>query len=293
MYNHHIDTFLSAARLGSFSKAAQELNLTPTAVGKHVDDLERIIGKKLLIRGAQGVKLTEYGACFVNEGSAMKKFSEGVIERTRHSGSGEEKPIRIGNYALAPTAEFNRICSSSSSLARFKTTVVQCDPNRNADDPAFIPPEIEFGLEESAERRVEAEFLPLNTQRLTCLVPTSHRLARKEKLTYEELTGETLVFPSRGNPCITQRFCSYVSQNYPGISILDPPIYYDMEVINRCAEEEKILIGSDRWIDIHPRLVNLPVKWKWEVVFGILWRKDARKEVLAFIKAFKGALKNR
>ena len=47
LYNRHIDTFLCVARLGSFSKAADELHLTPAGVGKHIDDLENIIERKL------------------------------------------------------------------------------------------------------------------------------------------------------------------------------------------------------------------------------------------------------
>ena len=62
-----------------------------------------------------------------------------------------------------------------------------------------------------------------------------------------------------------------------------------MEVINRCAGEDKILIGFERLSRIHPRLINLPVKWNWKVALGVIWRKDARKVVLDFMEAFKEA----
>ena len=290
MYNHHIDTFLSVARLGSFSKAAEELHMTPAGVGKHIDDLEEIIGKKLLIRGTKGVKLTEHGQHFINEGQMMIKMSEEIIERTRFSGSEEVKPIRIGYFPLAPMEKFNQVCLSSPKLSGFNTTVMQYDVNMNTDSFLHEWPEIGFGVEESVENYPEIEFLRLETQKLICAVPARHRLARKKKLTYDDLIGETLYFPSRGNPNLAQRFCNYMRQKYPGITVDAPSIFYDLDVINRCVREGKILVGFDSWQNIHPGLVNLPVKWNWSVPYGVIWQKAARKEVLDFMEAFKKAL---
>ena len=290
MYNHHIDTFLSVARLGSLSKAAEELHLTPAGVGKHIDDLEEIIGKKLLIRGTKGVKLTEYGQYFVNESQKMIKISEEIIERTRFSGSDEIKPISIGYFPLAPMEKFNQICLSSPKLGAFNTTIMQYDVNMNTDSVLQEWPEIGFGVEETVEKYPEIDFLRLETQKLTCAVPARHLLAQKKKLTYDDLAGETLYFPSRGNPNLAQRFCNYLRQKYPGITVNAPSIFYDLDVINRCAREGKILVGFDSWRNIHPGLVNLPVKWNWSVPYGVIWQKNARKEVLDFMAEFKKAL---
>ncbi len=292
MYNHHIDTFLSVARLGSFSKAAEELHMTPAGVGKHIDDLEEIIGKKLMIRGSKGIKLTEQGQHFVNEGQTMIRISEEIIERTRFSASNENKPIRIGYYPLAPMERFNQICLSSAKLREFNTTVIQYDANINTEYISREQPEIGFGVEESVEKYPEIEFLRLETQKLTCVVPARHWLAQKKKLTYDDLAGETLYFPSRGNPDLTQRFCNYIRQKYPGITINAPSIFYDLDVINRCAREGRILVGFDSWSNIHPGLVNLPVTWNWSAPYGVIWQKAARKEVLDFMEAFKEAASN-
>lgn len=54
--------FESAARLGSFSFAANELFVTPGAVAQHVKSLEAWVGKKLFKRNAQGIELTPLGA---------------------------------------------------------------------------------------------------------------------------------------------------------------------------------------------------------------------------------------
>ncbi|MEM9633007.1 MAG: LysR family transcriptional regulator [Pseudomonadota bacterium] len=54
--------FEAAARLQSFTSAADELCVTPGAVAQHVKSLEAHIGEKLFERHAKGVELTKLGA---------------------------------------------------------------------------------------------------------------------------------------------------------------------------------------------------------------------------------------
>ena len=53
--------FESAARLGSFAAAAEELNVTPGAVSQHIKALEDWAGASLFRRKAQGVEITRAG----------------------------------------------------------------------------------------------------------------------------------------------------------------------------------------------------------------------------------------
>lgn len=61
MYKRQLETFLQVARLGSFSKAAQALYITPSAVIQQVNHLEEDFGAQLLVRTTHGVKLTPAG----------------------------------------------------------------------------------------------------------------------------------------------------------------------------------------------------------------------------------------
>lgn len=53
--------FEAAARLGSFTAAAEALSLTQSAVSKQVKLLEDALGQALFVRGARGLKLTAEG----------------------------------------------------------------------------------------------------------------------------------------------------------------------------------------------------------------------------------------
>ena len=61
MENEYIKTFLTTAKLSSFSKASQALYLTPNAVKKRISSFEKELGVTLFIRTNRGVQLTKAG----------------------------------------------------------------------------------------------------------------------------------------------------------------------------------------------------------------------------------------
>lgn len=54
-------TFLTLCKIGSYTKVAQELNITQPAVTQHIKYLEQLYGHKLFLYEARQLKLTEHG----------------------------------------------------------------------------------------------------------------------------------------------------------------------------------------------------------------------------------------
>ena len=74
-----LSAFETSARLGSFTRASQELHLTPSAVSHQVAKLEESLGTKLFVRQDTGVQLTSSGAAYLKKvQSALSLISEGV-----------------------------------------------------------------------------------------------------------------------------------------------------------------------------------------------------------------------
>src|SRR5262249_56774951 len=67
---------LTVAKAGSMGKAATELAVSQPVVSKAIADLERVLGTRLLDRGAQGVEPTLYGR-------ALLKWSVAVFDDLR------------------------------------------------------------------------------------------------------------------------------------------------------------------------------------------------------------------
>src|SRR5687768_702246 len=59
---HHLRIFLTVARLGNFTRAAEELYISQPSISLQVKELERHFGLPLVEREGRGFRLTEAGA---------------------------------------------------------------------------------------------------------------------------------------------------------------------------------------------------------------------------------------
>ena len=73
-------SFEAAARLGSFKKAAEELNVSQSAISHQIKHLEDVLGLALFVRRPRRVELTEAGQTYRE---AVSEAFEKLIEGTR------------------------------------------------------------------------------------------------------------------------------------------------------------------------------------------------------------------
>ena len=78
-----LDYFISAARLGSFTKAAQEWDVMQSTISQSIASLEQELQCPLFIRGAKGVSLTERGQIFFLDALRLKKSFEQAVTSAR------------------------------------------------------------------------------------------------------------------------------------------------------------------------------------------------------------------
>ena len=62
-----IQSFEQVARFGNVARAAEQLNLTPSAVSHQIANLEALIGRPLFLRNARGVTLTPAGEQYLRD----------------------------------------------------------------------------------------------------------------------------------------------------------------------------------------------------------------------------------
>lgn len=73
-------TFVTAARLGSFSAAARQLNLSPAMVGRRIQALEERYRRKLIERSTRSQHLTEEGREFLARAETVLEAAEALAE---------------------------------------------------------------------------------------------------------------------------------------------------------------------------------------------------------------------
>src|SRR5262249_31794239 len=87
---------MGVVECGSMSKAARRLAVSPPVISKAIADMERMLGVRLLDRGAHGVEPTLYGRSLLDTGLAtFDELKQGVrkIETLANPTAGE---IHIG-----------------------------------------------------------------------------------------------------------------------------------------------------------------------------------------------------
>ena len=99
-----IETFLRIAELGSFSRAAEKLGYSQSAVTMQMKQLERELGVRLVDRIPRGAQLTDQGRAFAFYARELMAVSQRAVAAARID-EGDEKgmigSLRIGGVEPA------------------------------------------------------------------------------------------------------------------------------------------------------------------------------------------------
>ncbi|UCM91495.1 LysR family transcriptional regulator [Streptomyces marincola] len=96
-------TFVTVYRLGSFTKAAQQLGLSQPAVTHQVRNLERELGRPLFERLPKGVRPTAAAESLVRDVQGPIDSLNGIVGRYR-SGRPGDQPLHVGGPAELMTS---------------------------------------------------------------------------------------------------------------------------------------------------------------------------------------------
>lgn len=102
MYNPQLETFLQAADAGSFSKAAEIMYITPTAVIKQINLLESALDVKLFERTHRGLTLTKAGVSLYKDAKYIIQYCKDSVSRAKNAMQGDTGIIRIGTSSMTP-----------------------------------------------------------------------------------------------------------------------------------------------------------------------------------------------
>jgi DNA-binding transcriptional LysR family regulator len=179
----------------SFSRAADELHFTQSAVSQQIASLERDVGVRLINRNP--VSLTAPGRMLCDRyASALAELAaaEAELESFREGGSGRLRISAVGAGAsrLLPGA-------AAAFAARFPAVAVHIHQDEGTEALARLKRgeadiALTFGYEEPAERRPRLRWLRLTRERVFLAVPASHPYARKPAVSCAGLRDQPFVY---------------------------------------------------------------------------------------------------
>lgn len=97
----HVRAFTEVARLGTFSAAAEQLNLTQPAVSQQIAQLEKRLGVALVERLGRRATPTAAGLELLDHAARIDSAVTAALEQLAHYRSGEVGRVRLGTGATA------------------------------------------------------------------------------------------------------------------------------------------------------------------------------------------------
>ena len=128
MNTQEIKCFLRVAERLSFSRAAQELYLTPPTVTHHIQKLEEELEVLLFQRNSKSVRLTPEGELFYRDAQEILMKIENAVSHLNHMKKSRNSLLRIG--CMSP----QEMQFLSGALSRFRERFPDADPRITADD---------------------------------------------------------------------------------------------------------------------------------------------------------------
>lgn len=292
MLNSNLKAFVRVAECGSFTKAAESLYLSPTAVMKQINALEKHLDLILLERSPAGVRLTAAGEVIYQDAKFLLDYSRRSIANARQKMETDSRTFCVGTSMLNPARPFMELWYQvSREFPNYKLHLVPYEDNHEGilAEIAQLGEKFDFliGVCDSRRWLDQCNMFPLGRYPKMCAVSREHRLAGKECLELSDLYGETLMMVAEGNSGTNDFIRNDLRRNHPAIRLEDTPHFYDISVFNRCAETENVLLTLECWKDVHPALVTIPVQWSYSIPYGLLYALHPREDVKRFVETVK------
>jgi LysR family transcriptional regulator, transcriptional activator of the cysJI operon len=187
-----LKVFVIAADELSFSRAAERLHLSQSAVSQNIQSLEREFGVELFARRGRSVRLTEAGQALL----PMAQEAVGTIQRTREVMHQIEDKVAgelvigcsttSGKYLLPSlVAEFRR----EYPLVRVGIKVL----SRDEVITRLIDERLALGVASQKIEHRDLEYIPFFEDRVILIVPAQHRWAKFGRAFPADLTDEPMI----------------------------------------------------------------------------------------------------
>jgi DNA-binding transcriptional LysR family regulator len=194
---HQLRCFVAAAEELHFGRAAQRLEMLPSALGRFIRLLEEDLGTRLMTRTTRSVTLTNDGSALLKEARALLAQADALAAKYRTHGRNQAATIRVGAIDSAAAGLLPMLLHDfrkqrpdvTVQLVEDKTIRLLPRVLSGRIDLAFVRPP------EHPDKRLEFMFLLHETA--VVAVSDRHPFASKKRLSIADLADQPLIVPER------------------------------------------------------------------------------------------------
>ncbi|MFT5112008.1 MAG: DNA-binding transcriptional LysR family regulator [Parasphingorhabdus sp.] len=187
-----IKSFISVVECGAVTEAARRLSVTQPALSRRIQQFESQMGAILLVRGRQGVDLTEIGRVVYDECKILLSRFEQLQAEVASLKNLSGGTIRLGGGATAVSymlpgaiADFQR---------RYPDIHFQLKEAGSAEIAAnVVDGSLEIGIVTLPVKTGDLNITPLGEDRIVLVGRHDHPLAQLQKISLQQLSGYSFV----------------------------------------------------------------------------------------------------
>lgn len=259
---------------------------------KQMNLMEQELGLDLLIRTNHGIKLTEVGKQIYKDCKFIIDYSNQAIKNAKKLQNQNTHFVTIGTSLICPCKPLLDLWYKiNDQYPEFKIKIVPFEENHtiilNTLNSNGVNLDFIVSPCDSKQWLENFNFLKLGDYRFCVAVPVSHPLAKKEEISYEDLSGEKITAITTGDSKQNQDILENIKKICKDVEIFDAPFFYDIEVFNKCEENGSLLVTLECWKDVHPAFKTIPLSSGEIIPYGILYSKTPTDDALKFLDIIK------
>lgn len=194
MDSKKLEILMTAADMGSFSKASEIVGYTQSGLTHMMDALEREVGFPLLQRNHNGVQLTQQGAQLMPAIREFLQANANLENQIRAIAEKKCEVIRIAAYASIAMHWMPEI------LYRFRRKCPEVNVDLRMVDHALEPFELlENGQTDvifaSRQNYSCCDWVPLYNERMYAILPKDYPLKDRSEFPREAFSGQEFLMP--------------------------------------------------------------------------------------------------
>ncbi|MBP2651050.1 MAG: transcriptional regulator [Firmicutes bacterium] len=190
------DAFITIIETGSFTKAAEKLGYTQSAISQIVHSLEQELATTLLLRSRKGITLTPDGEELLPYIKELRNSYRELIEKQKEMQGLQSGLVRIGTFSSVSChwlpglmKDFKeRYPSVNFELHQGEYTSIAQLIKQGSVDFGFVNPAAVSNL----------NTIPLKQDEMLAVIPTNHPLVAAEKVSLKELSSEPFILLDEG-----------------------------------------------------------------------------------------------
>jgi DNA-binding transcriptional LysR family regulator len=186
-----LTVFVTVAKEGSFSRAAERLYRTQPAVSLSIRKLEDSLGQPLFVRGARPVRLTDAGVM-------LREYAERLLNLREEVKKGLQELEGLKRGELSLGVNESSIHALLPALSGFREAHPGVQVRLHRMFSRDIPHEVlnyrlDLGAVSFIPRDAQLHAMEILKDELTLVVPPKHTLAKRKEVDVEELGKEAFI----------------------------------------------------------------------------------------------------